>query len=92
MSRVRLWRAWQLSIAAAILFLSPLSSHAQSAAGIVGVVVDDSGSTLPGVTVEVSSPALIERTKSTVTSADGRYDCDYEAHTCMREDGTVVSW
>jgi outer membrane receptor protein involved in Fe transport len=73
MFRVRLWRAWQLSIAAAILFLSPLSSHAQSAAGIVGVVVDDSGSTLPGVTVEVSSPALIERTKSTVTSADGRY-------------------
>lgn len=73
MFRVRLWRAWQLSLAAAVILLSPISSHAQSTAGIVGVVVDDSGSTLPGVTVEVSSPALIERTKFTVTSADGRY-------------------
>ncbi len=51
----------------------PLPSRAQSAAGIVGVVVDDQGRVLPGVTVDVTSPALIERSKTTVTAEDGRY-------------------
>src|SRR5690606_14140596 len=73
MLRVRHWRTWQLWLAAVLLFLSPLSSRAQTSAAIVGAVTDEQGSAIPGVTVEVTSPALIERTKSTVTSADGTY-------------------
>jgi hypothetical protein len=36
-------------------------------------VRDSSGAVLPGVTVEASSPALIEKTKSTVTDGQGLY-------------------
>ena len=52
--------------------LSPLVAYAQTSA-ISGVVKDESGGALPGVTVEVSSPALIEKTRSAVTDGDGRY-------------------
>ena len=38
------------------------------AQGIVGTVKDASGAVLPGVTVEASSPALIEKTRSVVTN------------------------
>ena len=44
---------------------------AQSA--IAGVVRDSSGAVLPGVTVEASSPALIEKTKSTTSNEAGQY-------------------
>ena len=44
-----------------------------AASAIVGSVRDASGAALPGATVEVASPALIERTKVAVTSDDGRY-------------------
>src|SRR5206468_5604016 len=53
-----------------LLFL-PAVSSAQSA--IVGLLSDDSGAVLPGVTVEASSPALIEGAKSGVTDSQGRY-------------------
>src|SRR5262249_20592046 len=42
-------------------------------ASISGVVRDSSGAVLPGVTVEASSPDLIERVRSSVTDADGQY-------------------
>jgi hypothetical protein len=42
--------------------------------GIAGVVRDTSGAVLPGVTVEASSPALIEQVRSVVTSASGQYN------------------
>lgn len=73
MSRYRHRLTWQLWLTAAVLFLSPLPSAAQTAAAIVGVVTDEQGRAIPGATVEVTSPALIERTKSTVTSGEGRY-------------------
>jgi hypothetical protein len=44
---------------------------AQSA--IAGVVKDASGAVLPGVTVEASSPALIEGTRIAVTDGTGQY-------------------
>src|ERR1700737_2228865 len=53
-----------------LLFLPALAS-AQSA--IVGLITDDSGGVLPGVTVEASSPALIEGSKTAVTDGQGRY-------------------
>src|SRR5262245_6011405 len=46
-------------------------AHAQSAMN--GVVKDTSGAVLPGVTVEASSDALIEKSKSAITDGEGRY-------------------
>src|SRR4029078_9450333 len=42
-------------------------------AGLAGNVKDSSGAVLPGVTVEASSPALIEKTRSVVTDGGGNY-------------------
>ena len=42
-------------------------------ASIAGVVRDSSGAVLPGVTVEASSPALIEKARSVVTDGTGQY-------------------
>ncbi len=52
--------------------LTPMLASAQTSA-ISGTVRDASGGVLPGVTVEVSSPALIEKTRSTVSSGSGTY-------------------
>ena len=46
---------------------------AQSLGTIAGTVSDVSGARLPGVTVEVSSPALIEKTHTAVTNGAGQY-------------------
>jgi hypothetical protein len=51
--------------------LAPVAAYAQ--ASVTGVVKDSSGAVLPGVTVEVASPALIEKTRSTVTDGSGLY-------------------
>jgi hypothetical protein len=40
---------------------------------LAGVVRDASGAVLPGVTVEASSPALIEKVRTTVTDGSGQY-------------------
>jgi hypothetical protein len=56
---------------AAVAVLAPSLAYAQ--ATLSGIVRDTSGAVLPGVTVEASSPALIERTRSTVTDASGQY-------------------
>ena len=50
-----------------------LNAGIVSAQSIAGVVKDSSGAVLPGVTVEASSPALIERTRSVVTDSQGQY-------------------
>jgi hypothetical protein len=44
------------------------------ASGIAGVVRDTSGAVLPGVTVEASSPALIEQVRSVATDSQGRFN------------------
>src|SRR5712692_5491200 len=41
---------------------------------MAGLVTDSSGAVLPGVTVEASSPALIEKVRTAVTNAEGRYN------------------
>src|SRR4051812_10601561 len=51
--------------------VAPATAYAQ--ASIVGTVKDPSGAVLPGVTVEGSSPVLIEKTRSIVTSGTGQY-------------------
>jgi hypothetical protein len=54
-----------------VFLLLPASAYAQ--ASITGVVKDSSGAVLPGVTVEASSPALIEKVVSAVTDEAGLY-------------------
>src|SRR6476469_10452652 len=56
---------------AVLVFLWPASAYAQ--ATLSGVVKDASGGVLPGVTVEASSPALIEKVRSVVTDDSGQY-------------------
>ena len=58
-------------VALACVVLSPAVVFAQ--ASITGVVKDASGAVLPGVTVEASSPALIEKVRSVVTDGTGQY-------------------
>ena len=53
------------------LVMLPASAFAQ--ATLAGVVKDPSGAVLPGVTVEASSPALIEKARSAVTDGTGQY-------------------
>jgi hypothetical protein len=53
------------------VILVPTAVFAQ--ASITGTVKDTSGAVLPGVTVEASSPVLIEKSRSTVTDGSGQY-------------------
>jgi carboxypeptidase family protein len=67
----RFMRVRVACIVFALSALLPVAAHAQ--ASITGVVKDTSGAVLPGVTVEASSPALIEKVRSAVTDESGRY-------------------
>lgn len=58
---------------ACLVLLAPEAASAQQRASIVGLVQDASGAVLPGVTVEASSPALIEQSRTAVTDGAGRY-------------------
>jgi hypothetical protein len=51
----------------------PATSSAQGLGTIAGSVKDSSGLALPGVSVEVASPALIEKTRTAVTDGSGQY-------------------
>jgi carboxypeptidase family protein len=57
-----------LFVAAVLL---PAMAYAQAA--ITGVVKDDSGGVLPGVTVEAASPSLIEKVRTVITDDTGQY-------------------
>ncbi len=63
--------ASRILFAFAWLVMLPAAVHAQGS--ITGVVRDTSGGVLPVVTVEASSPALIEKTRSVVTDGTGQY-------------------
>ena len=57
----------------ALLLLVPAAGLAQSGSSIAGLVKDATGGVMPGVTVEASSPALIEKVRTAVTDAAGQY-------------------
>jgi hypothetical protein len=59
-----------LFLSACLGFLLPALVSAQSLAGNVR---DTSGAVLPGVTIEASSPALIEKVRTTVADDSGQY-------------------
>ena len=63
LSRILFALAWMVIIPSAV--------YAQGS--IAGIVKDTSGAVLPGVTVEASSPALIEKTRAVVTDGTGQY-------------------
>jgi hypothetical protein len=60
-------------VACLFLWLSVLPASAYAQATLAGVVRDSSGAVLPGVTVEVSSSALIEKSRNAVTDGTGQY-------------------
>lgn len=62
-----------LVVAAVVVLILPGRAWAQSTGNIAGLVTDMTGAILPGVTVETTSPALIERARSATTDAQGRY-------------------
>ena len=64
-ARVVMVCAWLMGI--------PAAASAQFAATIAGVVRDASGAVVPGVTVEATSPALIEKVRSAVTDGSGQF-------------------
>src|SRR5262245_19437684 len=63
-----IWRVMVLGLA-----LVPSTAVGQQAGSIAGTVRDATGGILPGVTVEASSPALIERVRSAITDGTGQY-------------------
>src|SRR6476469_534327 len=62
-------KAVLILLAAAVL----LPSLAFAQGTLTGTVRDQSGGVLPGVTVEASSPALIEKVRTAVTDGAGQY-------------------
>ena len=64
-------RIWSFGVWLACLLLCSTTASAQSA--FSGVVKDTSGAVLPGVTIEASSPVLIEKVRTAVSDGQGRY-------------------
>jgi hypothetical protein len=64
-------RIAQVLACVAVFALSARLAQAQSV--VTGTVTDTSGAVLPGVTVEASSPALIERVRTAVSDTSGHY-------------------
>jgi hypothetical protein len=59
--------------ALALLTLLCIPTAAWAQVALAGVVTDNSGGVLPGVTVEAASPALIEKVRTATTDNSGRY-------------------
>src|SRR6185436_13858456 len=65
----RMLRGLVVGIAAILLPAVALAQEGQ----IAGTVRDTSGGVIPGVTVEATSPALIEKVRTTTSDANGQY-------------------
>ncbi len=66
-------KGWTRALVVVCALFGAASLAEAQTASIAGVVRDASGAVLPGVTVEASSPALIEKVRSTVTDENGQY-------------------
>ena len=62
-----------LRLALLVLAIGFVPSAALAQGAITGSVRDSSGGVLPGVTVEASSPALIEKVRTAITTSGGQY-------------------
>jgi carboxypeptidase family protein len=73
---MRVLKQWPVLMVAAVcaLLAVPGPTMAQGGSGsIAGYVKDPTGAAVPGVTVEVASPALIERVRTGVSDGQGNY-------------------
>jgi hypothetical protein len=61
----------RLACLALMSFLIVPAAYAQGT--LAGVIRDTSGAVMPGVTVEATSPVLIEKVRTTVTDGSGQY-------------------
>src|SRR4051794_7982119 len=77
MASTRQWvgsNVWRCAaLAALVAAMAAVPSRASAQAAIAGTVRDASEALLPGVTVEASSPALIEKVRTAVTDGSGQY-------------------
>lgn len=64
-------RSVRLGCLVLLVLAAPPAAYAQGT--LAGLVRDATGAVLPGVTVEASSPALIEKARTTVTDGSGQY-------------------
>jgi Carboxypeptidase regulatory-like domain len=67
----RPFRCLQVGLALLIALMAPSALYAQSA--ISGLVRDTTGAVLPGTTIEVASPVLIEKVRTAISDESGRY-------------------
>jgi hypothetical protein len=61
------------AVGVAVVAWAVLATPAWAQSTIAGTVRDSSGALLPGVTIEVSSPALIEGSRAAVANESGQY-------------------
>jgi hypothetical protein len=61
---------WALGAAMALVWLTPAAAFAQATGTITGVVTDESGAVMPGVTIEVTNTAT-NQSRTAVTGGDG---------------------
>src|SRR5687767_13871176 len=69
-------RSWVVRLTAALSVAAALGlmpSRVSAQGVITGMVKDTSGAVMPGVTVEASSPVLIEKVRTAVTDGAGQY-------------------
>jgi carboxypeptidase family protein len=66
-------RRMAVVVLAGLALLASLPDRAEAQSAIAGFVRDTTGAVLPGVTVEASSPALIEKIRTATTDANGLY-------------------
>ena len=62
-----------IGVFVSLLYFTAFVPETLAQSTFTGVVKDQSGAVLPGVSVEASSPALIEKSRSTVTDEHGTY-------------------
>lgn len=60
-------------VALLVLLVGIASTPALAQSSIAGQVTDNTGAVLPGVTVEVGGPSLIEGSRVVTTDGEGRY-------------------
>jgi hypothetical protein len=65
--------SWLRKLVGFLFVVVLFPSYAFAQATLAGVAKDASGAVLPGVTVEASSSALIEKTRTAVTDGTGQY-------------------
>ena len=66
-------RSMRIAFSAGVFSVLLLPAGVWAQSSITGVVRDESGAVLPGVTVEAASPALIEKVRAAVTDGQGLY-------------------